>query len=386
MIRSMVSSARRSWPFALLSLLSGCSAPAPPVAETPPPPVTVSQPVVREVTDHDEYEGRIAAAKRVEIRSRVRGHLMKVNFQDGQIVKAGDLLYEIDPRPYQAALDEAHAQATSADASLELAKAELKRVRTLTSKGAASREELEVTTATQATSAASLLKAKAAEERAKLDLEYTKITAPIGGRISRTQVDPGNLVNAGGGDTLLTTLVTDDPSYVYFNVDERALLKWRRDYDKSAKGKEPPDVKGMKIPVYVALEGDRGFPQQGVIDFADNRVNPSTGTVLLRGVLANPTHFLADGMRARVRVPVSDPHKALLITERAIGTDQARKFVYVVNAQNVVERRDVATDRSDGGMIAITEGLKPDDRVIVNGIQRVREGMAVVPKPVVSGQ
>ncbi len=361
-------------------MLAGCSAPPPPVAETPPPPVTVSQPTVREVTDHDTFEGRIAAAEKVEIRSRVRGHLKKVNFEAGQLVTKDYLLYEIDPRPYQAALDETVAQAKAAEASLGLAKAELGRVRNLSSRGAASREELDVVTATQSTSASGLLKAQAAEERAKLDLDFTKITAPIGGRISRTQVDVGNLVNAGGGDTLLTTLVSVDPVYVYFNVDERSLLKWKRDYAKEHKDKEPPALKALKIPVYVGLEGETGYPHQGVIDFADNRVNPSTGTIQVRGVLSNKNHMFDDGMRARVRVPVSDPHKALLIPERAVGTDQDRKFVYVVNAQNVVERRPVTPDRSTDGMIAIPEGLKPDDWVIVNGIQRVREGMTVAPK------
>jgi RND family efflux transporter MFP subunit len=365
--------------FALSWMLSGCDS-TPPVAETPPPPVTVSQPLAREVRDYDDYEGRIAAVDTVEVRARVRGHLEKVNFQDGQLVKEKELLFEIDPRPYQATLAGAEAQKAAADAALELAKKEYARSYSLARSGAASREEVDVWTAKQLTAKADRQKALAAIEQAQLDLDFTKVMSPINGRISRTQVSKGNLINAGGGETLLTTIVTIDPIYVYFDVDERSLLRYRQEFDKNRN--RPASIKELKIPIDVALEGDSTFSHHGFIDFADNKVNPSTGTIQVRGVLPNPKGLLDSGMRARVRVPVSDPHKMLLVTERAIGTDQGRKFFYVVNKDNVVERRDVKLGRVTDGLQIVQAGLKPDDWVIVNGIQRVRDGAKVEPKQV----
>jgi RND family efflux transporter MFP subunit len=367
----------------LAGAVTGCGSNVPPVAETPPPPVTVSQPLVREIIDFDDYEGRIAAVETVEVRARVRGHLVKVNFQDGQIVKPGELLFEIDPRTYQAGVDAAEAQVAAADAAFGLAKKEYDRASSLLRSRAASREEVEVWAAKQDVAKADKLKAQAAVEEANLDLGFTKITAPVGGKISRTQVTVGNLVNAGGGDTLLTTIVSVEPMYVYFDVDERALLRYRRDFRKApAEGGVEPPIKELKIPVYVGLEGEEGYPHKGVIDFADNRVNPSTGTIQARGVLANTRRILDAGMRARVRIPVSDPHKSLMVTERAIGTDQGRKFVYVVNDQNIAERRDVKLDRVTDGLQVVRDGVKPEDWVVVNGVQRVRDGAKVEPRRV----
>lgn len=366
----------------LVSVLFGCSSSLP-VAETPPPPVSVSQPLSREVIDRDDYEGRIGAVDTVEVRARVRGHLDKVNFQDGQMVKKGDLLFEIDPRPYQAALDGAEAQKAAGEANLKFAKAEYARIRGLVSKNAASREELDVWIGKEGIATAEVQKAVAGIEQARLDLDYAKIKSPINGKTSRTQVTAGNLVNAGGGDTLLTTIVTVEPMYVYFDVPERALFGYRQHFRKApADGGAEPSVKELKIPVYVGVEGESGYPHAGVIDFADNRINPSTGTVQIRGVLPNDKQILDAGMRARVRVPVSDPHKAVMVTERAIGTDQGRKFVYVVNDQNVVERRDVQLDRVSDGLQVVREGVKPDDWIVVNGIQRVRDGAKVEPRRV----
>jgi RND family efflux transporter MFP subunit len=365
----------------LACALSGCGPNAPPVAETPPPPVSVSEPVVRDVTEQDEYEGRIGAAEKVDVRARVRGHLIKVNFQAGQIVKEGDMLYEIDPRTYEAALGGAKAQEKSAEANLQHAKTEYERTRLLVSQNAASRQELDVRQAKQAVDAADVLKAEAATKEAQLNLDFTKITAPISGKLSRTQVDVGNLVNAGGGETLLTTLVSVDPMYVYFDVDERALLRYRESRRKEAKANDPqPSLKDLHIPVYVGLEGEQGYPHQGELDFADNRVNPSTGTIQVRGVLSNAQRNFDDGMRARVRIPVGEPSKVVMVTERAVGTDQGRKFVYVVGADDVAHRRDVTLGRLVDGLVIIREGLKSDERVVVNGIQRVRDGAKVEPK------
>jgi RND family efflux transporter MFP subunit len=378
------------------------------VAETPPPPVTVSQPLVREVTDYDEYDGRIAAIPKVDVRARVRGHLMKVNFQDGQLVKKGDLLYEIDPRPYQAALDAAKAQETAADAGLQFARAEYNRMRMLVAKQAASREDLDSWVAKQATARGDLLKARAAVEQAQLDLDFCRVTSPISGMIGRTLVDVGNLVNAGGGETLLTTIVAEDPIYVYFDVDERSLLRYMRAgllvqaviaLGVASPGAPAPllpqaltpsqvgawrslSQKEFKTPVYVGLDGEDGYPHKGLLDFGDNVVNPKTGTILVRGFLPNTGGLLGDGMRARVRVPVSPPHEVLLITERAVGTEQGQKFVYVVGAGDVAERRDVTPGRPHDGLVEVPAGLKPDDWVVVNGTQRVRDGEKVKPRHV----
>jgi RND family efflux transporter MFP subunit len=365
----------------LTSSLTGCSPNAPPVAEAPPPPATVSQPVVRTVTDYDEYEGRIAAIPKVELRARVRGHLTKVNFEAGQRVKAGDLLYEIDDRTYQAALGAAQAKEKAAEAALEFAKAEYNRTRYLASKGAASREEMESWAAKESVAKGDVLKEQAAVKEAQLDVDFCRVTAPISGKISRTLVDVGNLVNGRGGETLLTTLVSVEPMYVYLNVDERSLLRYRRNALKGGEAAgNQPSFKELKIPFSLALEGETDCPHKGVLDFADNRVNPSTGTIQVRGVMPGAGRLFDDGMRARVRVPVGSPHEVVMVTERALGNDQGRKFVYVVNGQDTVERRDVIPDRVVDGLQVIREGLKPDEWVIVNGIQRVRDGMKVEPK------
>lgn len=365
----------------LMGLLSGCDSATPPVVETPPPPVTVSHPIVGPVEDQVPFEGRIVAKPQAEIRSRVRGHLTKVTFQDGDMVKEGDLLYEIDPRPAKVALDGARAQAAAAEATLTFAKAEYLRERSLLPKGGTSREEVELRAAKQAVAQSEVLKAKAAVEDAELNVSYTQVKAPFDGKLSKTNVELGNLVNAGGAETLLTTIVSVDPIYVEFNVDERSLRRYQETHFKDIKDNEPQrTAKELKIPVQVALEGDEDYPHKGVIVFADSKVNPSTGTKLVRAQLSNKKRLLEDGMRARVRVPFSDPHQGTLVIERAIGSDQGNKFLYVVNADNTVERRDVALGVFRDGLQEILQGVKPDEWIIVNGIQRVRDGMKVEPR------
>jgi RND family efflux transporter MFP subunit len=353
------------------------------VAETPPPPVTVSKPVVRDVINFDEYEGRIGYAEKVEIRARVRGHLRKVNFEDGELVKAGKLLYEIDPREYEANLAAAKAKVKAADAALEYAVSEYKRTMQAGRGGAASRSEMAVWQGKQSIARADRLKADAEVQRAELDLSFTKIPAPIGGKISRTQETVGNVVNYLGSNTLLTTIVAVDPMYVYFNVDERSLRRYKEGYRKErTRNSSPTTVRDLNIPVKVQLDGEQEYPHKGVIDFADNKVNPSTGTMQVRGLLANPDGLFEDGMRAQVKIPIGRPYRAVMVAERAIGTEQGRKFVYVVNKQNVVQQRDVTLGRLFEGLQVIDQGLKGDELVISNGIQRVREGMKVKPTEV----
>jgi multidrug efflux system membrane fusion protein len=364
----------------LTGMLYGCDSAVPPVVDTPPPPVTISQPIVGPVEEQVPFEGRIVAKPKAEIRSRVRGHLTKVVFHDGDLVKEGALLYEIDPRQAKAALDAAKAQVTAAEATLRFAKAEYARERALLPSGGSSREEVELRIAKQAVAQGELLKAKAAVEDAELNLGYTEIKAPFAGKLSKTNVELGNLVNAGGSETLLTTLVTINPIYVEFNVDERSLRLYQQTHFKGNEALRT--VKELKIPVFVALEGDRDFLYQGVIVFGDNKVNPSTGTKLVRAELTNDKGLLEDGMRARIRVPFREPHQGTLVVERAIGSDQGRKFVYVVNADNTVERRDVTLGVLRDGLQEILQGVKTDEWVIVNGIQRVREGIKVEPKRV----
>jgi len=365
----------------ILTILLGCDASKPPMAELPPPAVTVSQPVVREIVDYDPYEGRIAAIPTVEIRARVRGHLEKINFQDGQLVEKDKLLFEIDPRPYEAAVEGAEAQKAAAEAALKLAQATAERDARLVTSGAVSRQEYDVSVGKQGVSQAEVRKAEAAITQAKLDLGFTKIKAPIAGKISRAQVDEGSLVNAGGGDTLLTTITSVNPIYVNFNVDERALLRYRGNFLKDKEPVKDDQSLKPKIPVEVALEGEEGYPHKGFLDFAENRVDPKTGTIQVRGELQNPNGMIDAGMRARVRVPVSKPYKALLVTDRAIGTDQNIKYVYVVDSENVAKRRDVQLGRLEAGLRVIEKGLEPGDQVIVNGIQSVRPEMKVDPKP-----
>jgi RND family efflux transporter MFP subunit len=363
---------------AVAGMFCGCNSAEPTVAETPPPPVTVSQPVSREVVDVDDYDGRIAATETVDVRARVSGYITKIDFQDGQIVKKDDLLFEIDPRPYKAALDAAEAEVRLADAKVKQTEADVKRNQPLVASGATTRAEFDKLVADAGVATSAVAAKKAMVDSARLDLEFTKIHAAISGKISRPQITVGNLVSA-AGETVLTTITSIDPMYVYFDIDERSLLRYKTIYRKGDQSTEA-NVKDLKIPVHVALEGESGYPHQGVLDFADNRVNPSTGTVQVRGVIPNPKRMLESGMRARVRIPVGDPHQAVLVTERAVGNDQGRKFLYVVNDQDVVERRDVKLGRLDGGLQVVSEGIKPNDWVIVNGIQRVRDAMKVAPK------
>jgi RND family efflux transporter MFP subunit len=369
---------------ALTILLSGCTAePTPP--EPPPPKVTVRHPEERELVDYNYFNGSTAATETVEIRSRVRGHLLKVNFQDGQIVKKGDLLFEIDPRQYKAGLDAAEAQIASANAALQFAKAEYARVSGLVRNNAASREERDVWTGKQAIAIADAQKAEAAAESDRLDLGFCKIDAPITGKISRAQLTEGNLVNAGGSPPLLTTIVSINPMNVYFPVDERSMQLYVK-YRRGKPGGETASLKELKIPFEFGLDTDEGYPHKGVIDFAEVQVERGTGTRQVRGVFNNENGQFVPGSRVRVRVPVTDPYKAILVPDTAVLTDQDKKYLLVVDDKNIVHRRDVNQGklREDGMRVILPstkkdEGISLTDWVIVEGLQRARINYPVDP-------
>jgi RND family efflux transporter MFP subunit len=358
-------------------LLNACqqqqAAPPPP----PPPKVTVSQPVVRDVVEWDEYTGRLEAVESVEVRARVSGYLQVVNFTDGGIVKKGALLFVIDPRPYQAELNRTKATLEQAIARHERTQKDYTRAQQLVKSRAISEEEVDTRAADQREARESVQAARAAVEAARLNVEFTEVRAPISGRISRHLVSEGNLINGGTAEsTLLTSIVSLDPIYCYFEADERSYLK----YVRLSRTGERPSSRDVKNPVYLAVANETGFPHQGYIDFVDNRLDPNTGTMTGRAVLPNPDLMLTPGLFARVRIPGSGKYNAMLLPDEAIGTDQTQRFAFVVDDQNTVEYRKVELGPIIDGLRVIRDGLKPEDWVIVNGVQRVRPGAKVDPE------
>ena len=359
---------------ALLASLPGCddkSSKGP-----PPPPVTVAPPSVRHITEWDEYTGRFQAVDYVEIRARVDGYLESVNFTDGQIVKKGDLLFVIDPRPYQATADSATAALAQADARLDLANRELSRAKELTRSQFGSVESQDKATQEQRAASGAVDAAGAALRRAKLDLEFTQVAAPVTGRISRHLVTVGNLISGGeANSTLLTTIVSLDPIYFYFDADQNAYLK----YERLATSGLRPSSRDVANPVHLALADETDFPHEGHMNFVDNQIDFSTGTMRGRAIFDNPDLVFTPGMFARIRLIASPPHDVLMLPDEAIGTDQARRFVYLVDKDNIARYREVKLGPIVDGLRIVREGVAPDDRVIVNGLQRVRVGSPVTP-------
>jgi RND family efflux transporter MFP subunit len=356
--------------------LMGC-APAPPaMPEASPPGVTVSLPVERDVTDHVELTGRTAAVDSVQVRARVWGHLQKINFPEGAEVRKGDLLFLIDQRPYQAALKRADADVEQGEARITRLEADLVRARALLATRSISREEFDKITGDLQEARAVLRSARANWETAKLNLDYTEVRAPTAGQIGRAMITVGNMITSGEtGGTILTTIVSTDPMYVYFDVDERTFLQvrqWLRSCQNVSSGNQPV--------VELGLAHEEGYPHQGIINFADNQVDPNTGTLKVRGVFNNADRVLTPGLFARVHLPKGSPHRALLVPDRAIDTDQGQKVVYVVNKENVVDKRPVELGPLHDGLREIRSGIKPNEQVIVEGIQRVRGGVTVRPR------
>jgi RND family efflux transporter MFP subunit len=363
------------WLLAATLLLNACQKPNE-YAAPPPPQVVVSKPAQQPVTEYAEFTGRTEAAEFVEIRARVEGYLQSIHFQSGSLVKKGALLFIIDPKPYQAKLDEARAELERRQAELKQADATLKRKEMALKANAVSELEVLQGRADRDVAQAAIQGALAAIETAELNLSYTKIHAPIDGRIGRNLSDVGNLVGA-TERTLLTTIVRDDPIYTYFSVSERDLLA----YQEHPSRMSSPTSKGGNVPIFLGLSNQSDYPYEGHIDFVNNRLDPSTGTIQVRGLFKNGDGRLLSGLFARVRVPIGTTEKALLVPERALGSDQRGEYLLVVNAQNIVEVRPVTTGPLFQDRRVIRKGITAEDQVIVDGVQKARPGIPVVPTP-----
>jgi len=363
----------------------------PPPKMSKVPEVVVTTPVLGEVTDYQDFTGRMDALKTVEIRPRVSGYITEAPFVEGDIVKEGDLLFQIDPRPYEAEVHQAKANLKLAEADLVLQTKRAARAIEVVRSGAVSPEDVDQLVAAREKARASVGAMKAALERAELNLEFTHVTAPplrddqgkpLVGRISRRMVDPGNLVNA--DQTILTTLVSVDPMYAYFDVDERTYLELAAITSQGANSW----FSALQFPVLMRLANEEEFTTKGYVNFLDNRLNANTGTVRMRGVFANPSGVLKSGLFVRIRLPIGVPYKTLLIPDEALLSDQGRKYVYVVKKSkndkgeevDKVEYRSVQLGQALQGLRVIKAGLTEGERVIVAGMQRVRPGVVVQTK------
>ncbi|HUD84192.1 MAG TPA: efflux RND transporter periplasmic adaptor subunit [Candidatus Saccharimonadales bacterium] len=359
-------------------LATACQKSAPGQAGGPPPapPVTVNQPVLKEVVEWDQYQGRIEAVDSVEVRARVNGYLQSVNFKDGAEVKQGDLLLVIDPRPYQAELDRAEADLLQAQTRFELASNDMARAGRLLKAKAISEEEADSRAKAEREAAAAIQSSVASVEMAKLNMEYTGVTAPISGRIGRKMITQGNLVNGNQGEsTLLATIVSMDPIYCYFDVDEGAILK----YQQLARDGKQDNLNGGKVRCEIELGNETGFPHKGLLDFVDNRVDPATGTLRVRGLFPNPDRVLQPGFFVRAQVPGSSKYPALLIPDQAVGTDQSQKFVFIVDDKDTVQYAPVTLGPLVDGLRVVRAGLHSNDWVVVNGLMTIRPGAKVNP-------
>jgi RND family efflux transporter MFP subunit len=371
--REMLSIAQR-FSFVVLGLAAvlGCRPVKPAPPPPPPPVVTVSKPGSQEVVDYQQYTGYLDAVETVAIRARVRGFLRKINFQEGSEVKKGDVLYEIDPREFQANVEKAKADLAKAKAELGRVKSEEERSARLRASNAVSEEEYVQKVVATETAKASVDQAQAALQIVNLDLSFTHILAPIDGRIGRTMVTEGNLVGYNEA-TLLTQIVRMDPIYVYFDVPEQYAIK----YDQLARERQRTGSSELKLPIDLAVSLEEGFPHRGYLDFRDNRVDIGTGTIRLRGLLPNADRTLYPGLYARIRVPQNAPVQRLTIPEAALMSDQRGRFVYVVKPDGVVVAKTVTIGSPIGTLASIVDGLQAQDDVVVNGLQRARPGVKV---------
>lgn len=359
---------------ALIAFLPGCKRVV--ATQAPPPPtVTVSQPVQRDVIRWDQYSGYLSSPKTATVSARVNGLIEEAPFQEGAIVHAGDLLFKIDPRPFQADVDNKKAAVAQAKASAAKAKADFERNTALLEAQVIARSDYDTTKATYLEDAASLNAAEAALETSRLNLEWTNVTAPITGRVSRMNVTVGNLVNGGSAQaTALTTIVSIDPLYCYLNVPESTALR----YQELAVREKKDSIAGADVACSLQLENETNFPHQGVIDFVDNQVDVNTGTQQIRCVIANPTTVLTPGLFALSRIPASGRYQTLLIPDAAVNADQDERYLLIVGGDDVVQHRPVKLGALFGTLRSITDGLKPGERVIVNGMQFAQPGAKVI--------
>jgi RND family efflux transporter MFP subunit len=366
---------------ALLIVLAGCGRPG--TTQKPPPPTATVAPVERkEIVEQEEFTGRIEPVASVEIRPRVSGYIQEVKFKSGQLVKKGDVLFVIDPRWHQATFEQRQAEQEQAKVRLDNSRREADRTTQLLANHAISVEESDGRQSRYQGAKGALLAAEAALDSARLDLEYTQVRAPIDGRVSRELFTSGNYVNGvAGGATVLTTIVSVDPVYAYADIDENSLLR----FNTLARAKKLEADSDGHIPVELQLADEQGFPHQGYIESFDNRLNADTGSILLRAVFPNPDGRIVPGLFDRIRVPLSERHPALMVEERAIGTDQAQKFVLALTTTNTVAYRPVQLGATIDGRRVVEAGLAPHEEIVVNGLSRVRPGMTVVPQQEVAG-
>ncbi len=364
------------------TLLAGCARnEAPPgaaaaAAAAAPPAVSVAQVLTRTVTEYDEFTGHFEAVSRVEVRPRVSGYIASVSHPDGAEVHEGEVLFVIDPRPYAAELKRANAQAAQARSQLALARSERERAAKLMDSHAISREELETRIAASEQAAANLDAAQAAVDAAALNLSFTRVTAPITGAAGRALITTGNFVTA--GQTLVTTVVSEDPIYVSFEGDESAYL---RDMDPALRAHRE-----LHLPVFIGLIDESDYPHRGELVFTNNELDAATGTIRARARLANPDHRFAPGLFARVRLPGSTRHQAVLINDSAVSTDQSVKYVLLLGPGDKIEYRAVKLGPLSEGLRVVREGLAPGDTIVVSGLQHVRPGMQVTPERVAMGE
>ena len=347
-----------------------------PAAAPPPTPVTVAVVKSRDVTTWQEFSGRLEAVDHVEIRPRVGGAIQSVNFREGALVKAGDLLFTIDPAPYEATVAQAAGQVASAEAKVALANTELDRGRRLASNRTISQSDLDQRQNAVAEAEAALKTARAVLRSAQLELDYTKVRAPVSGRAGKVAITVGNLVAAGSASSVLTTLVSTDPIYASFNASEEIVARALSELPATDGALPPVD----QIPVEIGTLADEGTPIKGKLQLIGNEVDASSGTIVVRAVIDNPQGHLIPGQFVRIRMGEPRPDNKILVSEKAIGTDQDKKFVFVVDADNKVTYRPVELGSSADGERIVTSGLADGDRVIVNGLQRVRPGALVDPQ------
>ena len=356
-------------------------------APPPPPAVSTAVPLKQNITEYLEFTGTTESVASVEVRARISGFLESKHFTPGTQVEEGDLLFVIDPREYEADLQASQAELEGAVTQLNRSQTELERAEKLFEKQAGSEFDVVKWKAERDVGEAAIVRAEAAVERAELNLSYTKVVAPISGRVGRNLVDPGNLVGESEA-TLLTTITDARPIYVYFNLNERDLLRvleiYRAELEKKGADPEREGTGSAEIPLQLGLANEEGYPHVGALDYADSKLDPQTGTLQLRGVFSNEEvpPRIVPGLFARVRMPIQERADALLVSERAVASDQGGRYVLVVDGDGVVEKRSIQTGQRHDGLFVVEQGLAPNDRVVVNGLQRARPGAKVAPEDV----